>query len=539
MSHHRANVRAARARSDEAGSALILVLIIAVLILAALGIAISTSISGLHESSSYKSNSQGEMAAQSGLATEVNSLRAITDYSNFPCQLSGSLGVDGSQSSYKVAVSYSANGVTLPCTGTTLGGSTVPDHATLTSIGKAPHAASTAMAEDVAIHASAGTSQSPAIGYAIFTESDLDLTNAAVINQSSTNIPDIYAGQLLTCDNGTTSEGSVTSLDPITLSNACSFAGDVGSAGTVTLQNSATIGGNVTSCSGSSSSGLTMTGNSLVKGNATAISGAISLSNSGTIDGNAEASLSISTSGGSEIKGTSSPGTGGLTCPSSITTPIAFPVYDPSIASWVSGGWNVIQVPGPGYPACGDYFHSYSSGADDAFMTTISTATQKTVVYAPTCAVSYQNAHTFVFNTDIALVVQSLTLQNSNTFEANGCTTSGCSASPAPHHDFSVLASPGSTCSTSTIDVSLSNSTNFAVPTSAPSITAFFYSPGQIDYANAPSMLGQILACGGMVGENAFTLAFDPSAALGIPGVAATPPTVTLSTEDKYTKQGA
>jgi hypothetical protein len=72
--------------------------------------------------------------------------------------------------------------------------------------------------------------------------------------------------------------------------------------------------------------------------------------------------------------------------------------------------------------------------------------------------------------------------------------------------------------------VNISNSSNFAS-----SLSVFIYSPGQVSYANAPSMTGQIVACGGITGSNSFTMTFDPSASGEIPGSStATAPTVSV-----------
>jgi len=58
----------------------------------------------------------------------------------------------------------------------------------------------------------------------------------------------------------------------------------------------------------------------------------------------------------------------------------------------------------------------------------------------------------------------------------------------------------------------------------------FIYSPGQVNYANAPSMTGQVVACGGFTGSNSYTLVFDPQASGEIPGAsAATAPTVSVT----------
>ena len=164
-------------------------------------------------------------------------------------------------------------------------------------------------------------------------------------------------------------------------------------------------------------------------------------------------------------------------------------MLDPSVATWAGQGWNVIQITAT---MCAAYFQSNSNGSDDPFQTAIASLNgTKTVFYAPTCDLSYSNTQTFKFAADVVLQVKTLTTANSDTYKSTSST----------RHDFSLLASAGTACSTANTDVSFSNSSNFD-----PSLTVFVYTPGQVSYQNSPSMTGQILGCGGLVGANAFTL---------------------------------
>jgi len=502
---------------DEKGSVLVLVLIISFVLVGSLAIALTTSTSNLTLSGQYGSTMQASFASQSGINAELTAMRNVNTYTSFPCSLTGSFTIPGAVSSYSVSVQYAAGATALPCTGSTLGGAVAPTTATLTSTGKAPQGSQTVIQANVAIAAS-GTTLSQALGYAIFTSSNLDLLNAATISQLGPNPPpNVYAGQILTCANGTSSQGALITYDPVTLSNACSFTGSLTADGQVTMQNSAHVGGAVTAYGG----GITMTGNPSITGNATATGGGISLSNSSTIGGNADASGSITLSGSSTIGGTKTANDPTLAS-QTIPPPISFPILNPAVTDWQSAGWNVVQIPSVTYPTCASYFQNLSSGASDPFMTQISTAAGKTAIYAPTCAVTYSRSHVFTLSADVALQVQSLTLQNSNTFYSTSTVV----------HNFSVLANASSTCSTSTVDVNLSNSSDFVSPTPSTNATlnVFIYTPGEVDYANAPSMNGQILACGGFTGENGFALNFVPGAAATLPwtGTTTSPPTVTV-----------
>jgi hypothetical protein len=521
-----------RNRPDD-GQALIIVLVVSILAIAAIGIAFTTARAGINESIGFKQGTQGEMAAQTGLAYELTAMRNATAYTALPCSLTGSLGVSGAASTYSVAVSYSANGTALSCTGSgsTLGGTTTPTNATLTSTGKARYGSTSIMKQDVSIAQSAGTEQ--ALGYAIFTPNNLDLQNAAVLN-TGVGVPNIYAGEQLTCDNGTNSSGSVITYYPATLSNACSFSGSLTANGLVTMENSASVGGDVISYG----AGITMTGNASIGGNATATGGNISLSNSAKIAKNAYASGTISVSGGSKITGTQTPNDSSL---SSETMPaqVTFPVF-----SFPSSGWNVVTITSA---QCATYFQSINNEASgtsvanpDPFQLALENQTAKTIYEAPTCNVTYSNAQVFAQNAtptgDAILDVASLTFNNSNTFceesanDSHTCMSAAPSAT-APNLILYAGPPPPATCTPSTVDATFNNSSDFE-----PNVTVLVFTPGEVDYANAPSMTGQILACGGVTGTNAFTLSFNPSAAYDVFGTPGS--SVTITTNDKYVVSG-
>ena len=317
------------------------------------------------------------------------------------------------------------------------------------------------------------------------------------------------------CCGDDTVPGTVTTYATVSFTGSCTIGGLI-AAGQVTLGNSATVNGNLISYGTS----ITMTGSAKVTGNATETSGNISLpSGSPTITGTADASGTITTGGGATI-GTEKPLDGTL---SSQTMPaaVSFPTLNPAITDRQNAGWSVVQIPGTingVAQTCASYFQSNSSGSPDPFQSAIAAMTTKTVYYAPTCNPSYTRSQTFSFGADTVLQVATLTTANSDTY----------SSTTSTHHDVSILASTGTPCSTSSTDISVSNSSNFAS-----SLTVFFYTPGAVSYANSPSMTGQITVCGGIVGSNSFALTFDPQASAEVPGSStATAPTIT--TLDKY-----
>ena len=522
-------------RREDDGQALILVLIVTMMLIASLVVALRTDQTALNQSTGFKAGSQGEMAAQTGLATELTSMRNTSGYTALPCSLSGSLSVPGATSSYSVSVAYAANGTALTCTGSgsTVGGTTAPTSATLTSSGKAAHGSKAIMKEDVTIAVSSSTNA--ALGYAIFTANNLDLEGAAVLN-TGVAVPDVYVGEQLTCTNGTNSSGSLVTYYAVDLTGNCHFGGNLTSANGVTLENSTGVGGNVISYGGS----ISLSGSATIGGNATETKGNIGVPN-GTIDGNADASGTISVSGGGHIHGTQTqndPTLSSQTMPAADTFPA---LYLPTT------GWNVVAIPNS---SCSTYFQSIANEASgttvanpDPFQIALENQTQMTIYDAPTCSVTYSNAQVFALNPhpagDAILDVANLTFNNSNTFcEESATDSDNCSSATTPGPNLILFAGPtpapapaSPTCSTSTVDATFNNASNFE-----PNVAVLVYSLGEVDYANAPSMTGQVLACGGVTGTNAFSLTFNPSAAyevFGSPGSS-----LTVNVNDKYIVTG-
>jgi hypothetical protein len=500
----------------ERGGVLVLVLVVSILLMGILTTAVSASNYSGTLTTHYSDTSQASLAAQSGLAVELSAMRNTSLYTSLPCgSFSGSLTVPGASSSYSGTVTYypsGSNPTALTCAGATLGGSTAPATATIVSTGTAPPGLPVTMVEQIAV----ATTSTPAaaLGYALYTSNALNLTGAAALSNSTGNTANVYSGSTMTCGNGDVVPGSVTTYAAVNFTGSCTIGGLTAS-GTVTLGNSATVKGNLISYTGP----LSMSGSAKVTGTATETNGNATLAGSASVVGTLYASGTITLGGGS---------TAGAQVPNDLvlstqTMPaaVSFPVLNPSVATWQGQGWNVVQIPGTvngtAY-TCATYFQSNSSGSPDPFQSAIAALTAKTVFYAPTCAPSYTRTQAFNFAADTVLQVQSYTTANSDTYQST----------TAAHHDFSILASAGTACSTANVDVSVSNSSNFAS-----SLSVLIYSPGQVSYANAPSMTGQIVACGGITGSNSFALTFDPQASAEIPGSSsATAPTVSVT--NKY-----
>jgi|GEM_PF-2149287 len=590
-------------RPDE-GSSMIVVLVVSMLLMAAVASSAAVSTAGLSFSGSYTSSQQGALAAQSGLNAASATMDDVSTVASLPCPtLTGHLTASGAKSTYTVTVAYYGYQTSNPGTPASLtcaqvhGGSYTITAGTLTSLGKAPAGMTTTMKADVRVQQ--GTPLT-ALDYALFTDYSLNLANGAnICKTGSTNCaggtgpsPDIYDGAtsgIVTCPNGVLSEGDLTIYQSLAASGACTIDGSAQIEGYVTLANGdgcsqPTIGGSLTaygvdtnSKDSSYGDGIYMSGNTCVGKSATATDGNINLVNSAAITTSAFATGTIATAGSGSVGGHSP-----AVCPSSYCTPgdssglsgdtmppmVAWPVIDPSVAAWSAADYNVVQIPGGAYSTCSSYFANYSSGANDPFMNQIQQATEPTVIYAPTCAVTYSRSHVFNLNANIVLEVQSLTLQNSNTFQANSgsgfssskpvdlsvlataqssctysgnisgspCTTPDGSACTATSSDGSGPCTSPTPCSPSTTPpsggISAANQTTFSS-----SVDSLLYTPDVASWGNAPSMTGQILACGGITGVNAFELEYTNNAAASLGSALGSLISVTVS--DRYIVSGA
>jgi hypothetical protein len=525
-------------RRDDAGQALILVLVVTGLVVILLTAVVGSVVSGLATSTQYTRTNQAQLAAQTGVATELAAMRSVATWVALPCSGSGNIALAGATSSYSVAITYFGAGNQLTCNGSTLGGTTPPSLAHLVSTGTATGGWSSHVVADASIAVAAAIDPFP--GYAIFTHGVADFTNVTLIDKSTYGDANVYADGLVSCNNAITEQGTLItydSVDVLNLHNTCTFS-NVVSAGPVAMSNGSNISGNVTSYGTSTSGGcsgtwgICVSNGITVGGNATAIgpNAGIGLQNMASIAGNADAEGSVTNTGGS-IGGTTTQNDSSLASRHIDTDypPITFPLYDPTPVQWTAAFWNVIIVGQPGYPTCASYF---ADTPNDPFMTAMANTTVKTAFYAPTCALNFTQKHNFDLGADIALQVASLTLTNQTTFDP---THPGTKTSPVSVN-FALLAGADQKCSTSTLDVSFSNNTAFApIPVTDPysTVNTLIYSEGEVDFTNLNQFYGQIMACGGFTSTNAMTLTYSPLAGQAIASVGESP-VPTIAVKDKY-----
>ncbi|HEV8063552.1 MAG TPA: hypothetical protein VGP46_01915, partial [Acidimicrobiales bacterium] len=237
------------AKHDDAGQTFVILVIVSMVLVGALAVALSSAVAGIGFANRDQGSLQSQLAANSGLEAELAAIRGAASPSAFPCATQGGLSITGAASTYSATATYfAANGTSIACSGAnaTLGSSVSPASATVVSTGRAASTGQVVTAE-ANLSIVTKSSLSGALGYAIFSSSNLSLTNAATLNQagSSGPSPNIYVGQTLTCNNGTSSQGGLTVFSPMSLSNSCSFSGDVVTTGQASLSNSASIGGSL------------------------------------------------------------------------------------------------------------------------------------------------------------------------------------------------------------------------------------------------------------------------------------------------------
>jgi hypothetical protein len=524
---------------DDTGQALVLVLVVSSLVVIFLTAVVGSVVSGLATSTTYARTNQAQLAAQTGVATELASMRAVPDYQALPCSGSGSISLAGATSSYSTAITYYGAGSKLTCNGSTLGGTTAPSLAHIASTGSATGGLTSQVVADTSISVATVTGSFP--GDAIFTEGSAQFANSTNLAQSTYGTPNVYAGGLLSCSNGIFSQGTMItydSTDVLNLNNTCQFTNIVG-AGAIVLSGGASATGYVTSYGTTSASvcggtvGVCVSRSVQVGGNVTAIgtNAGIGVINQADVKGNADAEGLITLQGSGSIAGSKTQNDSSLGSRFIDTDypPLTFPSYDPTALSWAAAGWSVQVVGQPGYPTCSSYF---ADTATDTFMQQIAGALVPLAIYAPTCNVSYSQAHAFQLGSNIALQVESFSVSQLNTFDP---TTEGTKTAPVSV-DFALLAGAEQKCSTSTLDITFSQNTAFApIPVTDPysTVNTLLYTEGEISMANSNIVYGQIFACGGFSTNNAVSLTFDPLAG-DLLNSQAGPVTPTIAVKDKY-----
>jgi hypothetical protein len=528
-----------RADDHEQGYILVMVLVLCLVILSLVGVALNTSVNSASVTSTYDNNIQARLASESGLNAASAAMSSVTSAASLPCSTSSTSG----NWSYSTTITYAnSSGITLTCPP-----SAWPASAVLTSTGSATKGGTVKMVQNMVITAPSTpvTTLSPALNYAVMTPGGMNMSvGATVANGLSGQQADVSVGNGINCTNTNSIAGNLYSYGTgaLSFSSGCSIGKGLYANGAIALTNSVNIGGSVTSFG---TGGIDLTSTPSIGGNMTSTQGSITMSNSPTIKGNAYAYGTISynrqvvTAGSagvnSYIQGlVSFPNN---TFASSVITPSqpTFPtITDPTQAQWAASGYtNYIVVGASGTTVngtpltvtnnygqtsaytCSTFFTAqYNingvSSSPSEFAAILNTATTPTVIDASACSnpnvSSPSGSQTYSLQTDVALLVNGVTLNTTNTFQSSSGTT----------HNFSLIVP-----SPATGGITFTNTTTFAS-----TLSTFIYTSGQFSANSTPSINGQVLAgsasAGSVTTTNSFSLTFSNAAAQTIPGTTTT-----------------
>ena len=517
--------RARRRQRGDEGQALIFVLILAVALITSVTFAVSSGDSNLGATSRYADASQAQLTAFSGLTQATNAMAGKT-IGTLPCSKTGAMPLTqtaGGNSTFSVNIAYfSDSGDTQPLACDT----GAPASAILTSTGTSPNAVPVVMQETVSITAT--TQLLPAFDFALFSPGAVQLTSNVAVNQvTGQPPPSIYGGTFSECTDGTVLEGDVLSYSAVNVNSSCTIYGNLYVSGNVAISNTVHIKGSVYAYGGS----VSLTSTPTVDGSIYSIAGP---SGGGTINANTNA---VTVHGSLEATGAitniSKATIGGSVVPNDaaiaswvMPAQVPFPQLNPTVASLMAAGYNVIQVGNTllGQVSCAVFFLPTTLvSLVDSLLST------KTAIYAPTCTPQTYGLGIltpFVVSTDMIWILGGIQTTGTTDFVASPLTLL-----LGTTYNLSIIIPYGTSCKKGG-NINFTNTTQFDSR-----INVLLYTPCTADFTVSPSMNGQILALQSIVATNSFILNFDNLAALSVPGTSyPTSPVVTV--ESKTVKSG-
>jgi hypothetical protein len=535
-------VRRRKSGHEDQGFILILVMVLSMIILSVAAVAIQGSVNNQSVTGSYVNGIQARLASESGINAATASIATSTSASALQCSLTSTSGTW----SYATTVTYaSSSGTAMACPL-----SAWPATAHVTSTGTSTKGGSVKMAEDLAITSASTpvTTLNPALNYAVFTPGGVKMSvNATIANGIGANgqEADVVTGDGIDCENGNVIGGNLYSYGTSELSiiNNCSIGKGVYANSEIYLDGSPVVNGSVTSYG---TGGINIDTTPTVGGNLTTTQGSITMTNSPTIDGNAYAYGTIKYNGTNVTAGSAGINQyikGLVSYPNTsfaaTTMPAepAFPVIaDPTQAQWATSGYTnyvVVSVNGTtvnGTPltvtnnygqtsayTCSNYFAAqYNVGgvssSPSEFAAMINGATTPTVIDASACPANttvspLNGSQTYSLQTNVALVINGISLNGTNTFTSSGSTA----------HDMSIIVPAPDTG-----QIYFTNNTSFST-----TLSTFLYTEGTFSANSTPSINGQILAgtpnnTSTVDITNSFALTFSNAAATTIPGTTTT-----------------
>jgi len=358
---------------------------------------------------------------------------------------------------------------------------------------------------------------------------------------------DVVVGDGTDCTNGNSIGGNLYSYGTTGLSfnSSCSIGKGLYANSSIYLTNSVQVGGSVTSYG---TGGISMDSSPTIGGNMTSTQGSISMSGTPTISGNAYAYGTITYNGQNVSAGAAGSNTyikGLVSVPntsfasSTMPTEPTFPVIsDPTQAQWATSGYTNYVLVGAngttvnGVPltlpsiytgtapvavTCSNFFavnynvNGVSGASASEFEIIVNGATTPTVIDASACSnpsvYPLNGSQTYPLQTNVALVVNGIQFNNTNTFTSSSSTS----------HDMSIIVPAPDTG-----QIYFTNNTSFSS-----TLSTLLYTEGTFSANSTPSINGQILAgtsnnTSTVTITNSFALTFSNAAASTIPGTTTT-----------------
>lgn len=443
---------------------------------------------------------QARAAAEAGIDVALAAIEQGQGLS-VPCSLSGAAsGVEASgpgQPAYSVTVTYrDSAGSVLTCSSNTV--SSAPAEAYIVSTGtSSPGVGGGESAERVmeaAIRLRAGTaSWADNFDKAVFSQASIVLDNSWSLLGADA---DFYTGGNFDCRNNSVFEGSVYAQGTGSMTNRCQIMGDLWTNSSITTSTSGiSVGGNVKSSTG----GLTMGNNPVPIGGNIVLAGSLVSSNGKMPD----------------VGGTISQNLGAFASPPEQAFPrITFDPADWTEEGWSYMGWRDFIASIRTVPPAQSWWTNTSANfcqiakAGWSLNKAMTTPTTKTVVDARASG-QCDNGRLELSNNNELKLRNDFTIVASDFVHSGGLTVTSVDAAGNPSDEPRILRiivpwTTGETCPTSpSTTMSFANSTTFSS-----SVTAFFYTSGNMEMSNLVSFKGQIYGCK-VTPHNNLTLTFE------------------------------
>jgi len=291
-------------------------------------------------------------------------------------------------------------------------------------------------------------------GFAIFSDTGLDVQNNLTINGNSGNDGDIYTNGNFACSNGTTDYGTVVAHGTATVSNTCNILQDLRASGSISMSGSGHVGHDAISSTGS-----------------------ITMANSSRIDNSARAATTCGGCTG-RVLGTITTGS-----PSPVPTLVPMPQIDYDQSAWQAAGYTI---------------HPDSSCTSArTFIQGLNGSTTRYVErISPGCSLSLANNTTISLGADLAIISDgAISTSNLTTIR---------SSDGQPKDLYLIVPWSSVTSCTGSQDIFFSNNTDFV------NVRVFVYTPCTATMNNNNLGLGGQIIGGSVALTNQFAFTYRP-----------------------------